>query len=337
MKNREIQYLEFDKLETIPRVAGLLPCELASRYHALPVAGDGERITVAMANPDDKEGREAIFAVLGPSVCFVRADDKVIDRLLVKFWDMENERSLELLLWIPTNSSLNEVKTYSNDLAALLGAHISQFETPDKGTDSFIALSSEIEQINADIVITGELDQSLLEKLIEKPVKNKSAKRLPTSLLVVRQPSWPIKNILLVLRTDAQDEIAVDWTVCLARPTRAEVTILPLTLPLRDIDDQDLHMHCSIDTVLISDTEFGKKLRLAAQRLVSSEISGTLRLRQEPPTWQIRFELLENEYDLVIIDCGPPDMLWHSILCEVADPLLSWTDKPMLITKSATV
>lgn len=335
MKNREIQYLELNKLETIPRVARLLPFELASRLHALPVAEDGQGITVAMANPYDKKAREAISAVLGPSVCFVRANDKAINRLLVKFWKKEDEHSLELLLWLPTNSSAIQIITYAKHLASLLGAHISQLEIPPNGSDSSLALSFEIEHKNADIVFLGELNRSLIEKFVEEPAKKTYTNQFLSSLLVVREPRWPIKGILLVLRNDASDETALYWTLSLARPTRAEVTILPITLPTPIINDWDFCIWCSIDTFLTSDTEWGKNLRLAAQQLVSSEISGTIRLRQEPPVWQIRLELLENEYDLVIIDCGPPDMLWHSIMGEVVNPLLSWTDLPKLITKSA--
>jgi hypothetical protein len=336
MKNREIQYLEVNKLETIPKVAGLLPCELACRYHALPVAEDRGRITVAMADPDDKEAREAILAVLGHSVCFIRADDKVIDRLLVKFWEKGKKKSLELLLWIPTNSTFLEVKTYADNLAALLRAHLNQFESPDNTTNSFTALCAEIEQLKADTLILGELDQLLLKRLVEIPVRNKTAKQLPTSLMVVRKPRWPIKNILLVFRNDEPDEIALDWTVSLARLTQAAVTILPLTLPTPIIYDQNLRMRRSIDSVLTSDTKLGKKLRLTAQRLVSAKIYGILCLRQETPTLQIRFELLENEYDLVIIDCGFPDRLWHLIMGEVVNPVISWPDLPMLISKSST-
>ena len=333
MRNREKQYLEFNKLETIPRLARLLPPDLASRYHALPVAEDGARVTVAMADPDDKEAREAILAVLGPSVCVVRADAQVIDRLIAEFWEKASNRALELLLWVPTKSIATEVESYADHLAALLGAHLNQFETSCTGNEAYRALTSEIEHIKADIVVLGEFEQSILERLIEGPPQNKLADQLPTSLLVVRQPRWPIKNILLILRNETIDETAVDWTVCLARPSGADVTILPLTIPVPAMYDQRPRMRCSIDTILTSDTKLGKKLRLVAQRLVNSEINGTLRLRQEPPTWQIRFELLENDYDLVVIDCEPPDKLWHWILGELVNPLLSWTDRPVLVTK----
>jgi nucleotide-binding universal stress UspA family protein len=331
MKNQDT-YLEINRLETNPKLAGLLPRELAFHYHALPVAEDGERITVAMAEPNDKAAREAIMGVLGSSACVVRADAQIIDGILAEFWKKASNPSLELLYCVPTRAFADQVEAYASNLADLLGAHISQFETSKTGHEAYRALTAEIEHIKADIVVLGEFEQSFLKELIEGPPENKLADQLPTLLLVVRQPRWPLKNILLIIRNDGIDETALDWAVWLARPSGAAVTILPLTIPVPTKYDQDPRLSFSIDTLLTSDSKLGKKLRSVAQRLVNSEIKGTLRLRQESPTWQIRFELLENDYDLVVIDCEPSNRLWHWILDELVNPLLSWTDRPVLFT-----
>ena len=47
-----------------PLVARRLPAELARRFHALPIAEDNGRITVAMADPDDVVARQAIASAL---------------------------------------------------------------------------------------------------------------------------------------------------------------------------------------------------------------------------------------------------------------------------------
>lgn len=333
MKRQDTQYLNFNKLETISRVARLLPREVANRYHALPVAANGAQITVAMANPDDKEARETINAIFGPSVCLVRADAVVIDKLLAEYYQEVSDRSPELLIWEPIKPISSEIKIYTDQLATLLDAHLSRFETSCVDDQAYKSLISEIGHIQAELVILGEFEGPILEKSIKGPPEYKLTDKLPSSLLVVRQPSWPLKHILLILRNDARDETAVDWTVTLARLSGAYVTILPLTLKLPALDNWDSPVRCSIDTILTSETTFGKKLRFVAQRLANSEISAVLRLRQEPPTWQIRFELLENEYDLIVINSEPQDDLWHWILDELVNPLLSWTDRSVLVTK----
>lgn len=336
MKDQDTQYLEINKLEANPRLNRLLPRELACRYNALPVAGDGHNITVAMANPNDRIAREGVIGFLGASACVVRADIQVIEGLLDAFWKKESTSSLELLYWTHSQVFSDQVGAYASMLANMLGAHINQFETSKTSDEAVAEFLSELEQINANLVILGEVEQSILERLIERHPDDKQARQLPTSILVFRQPCWPIKNILLVLRSDAINETAVDWCICLACSSGARVTILPLILPVEVTNDQNPLMCSCADTYLSVDSPQGVKLRSVAQRLVNSEISGTMRLRQESPTWQIRFELLENDYDLVIIDYEPPERLWHWILAEIVNPLFCWTDKPVLITKPFT-
>lgn len=258
MKNRETSYLDFNRLEAIPRLTGLLPHDLACRYHALPVAEDGERITVAMADPDDKDAREAIMAVLGPSACVVRADAQVIDSLLAKFWEKASNPTSELLLWASTRAFADEIEVYAEDLATLLGAHLSRFETPKTGNEAYRALTSEVKRTKADIVILGSNEQTTLNRLLEVRPEYTLADRLPTSLLVVRQPCWPIINVLLVLRNEGKEETAVDWTVRFAQPSCADVTVLPLTIPAPAMCDQDPRLSYSIDTLLTSDSKLKK-------------------------------------------------------------------------------
>ena len=166
MKYRESHYLEFDNMEVIPRIARLLPRELASRYHALPVADDGKRITVAMADPDNDEAREAIIAVLGPSTIIVRTNAQFIDKFLAEFWDRATNRPPELLLWLPKKSIMTGIETYAEYIATLLGAHLNHFETADMGDKACRALVSEIENIKADIVVLGEWEQTITERLM---------------------------------------------------------------------------------------------------------------------------------------------------------------------------
>lgn len=58
-------YLARDQQATEPDLAQRLPPHVAMRYHALPLAEDNGRITVAMADPDDADAREAIVAARG--------------------------------------------------------------------------------------------------------------------------------------------------------------------------------------------------------------------------------------------------------------------------------
>ena len=53
---RKTAYLTLDELTADRELARRLPPDLAWRYHALPLAEDNGRVTVAMADPDDDRG-----------------------------------------------------------------------------------------------------------------------------------------------------------------------------------------------------------------------------------------------------------------------------------------
>ena len=90
-------YLALDEVAEDPQVARRLPPDLAWRLHALPVAEDNGRITVAMANPDDPNARDAVIAALGAVACVVRADPSLIDLHLARIWGERTTRPLGLV------------------------------------------------------------------------------------------------------------------------------------------------------------------------------------------------------------------------------------------------
>ncbi len=52
-------YLTIDVIDSSPRLASKLPSHLARQYHAIPIASDKKRVTVAMANPEDPVAKQA--------------------------------------------------------------------------------------------------------------------------------------------------------------------------------------------------------------------------------------------------------------------------------------
>lgn len=332
MKNSEKQYLDIFNLQSFRGFNRLFSPNLASRYRVIPLAEEGSQVTVAMANPDNREAREAILTALGPSVYVVRVDGDVIDSLLTKFCKNTNYCSLDLALWMPNKNISPEVEIYANHLADLLGAHLRHFVPTTLSNKGYQPVSPETAFTEAGDIRLEEQERSNNKELIDKFPAKKIVDRHINSLLVVRQPRWPIKNFLLILRNTSVDETAIDWTIRIARSCRAKVTILPISIPVPTMYQRYYAMVSNMDKILSPDTDFGKNLRLVAQILVNSEVNGTLRLRQESPTWQIRFELLESEYDLVVIDQKPSNTFWNWILDELTNPLLSWTERPVLIT-----
>ena len=330
MKEQLQHYLEIDHLESNLRLARQFPPDLARRYHALPISKDGERITVAMADPKDIKAREAVMTTLGKSTCIVQADANIIDKLVDELWPENIDHSLKFLSWGPSDSIGAVVRTYAQTLSAKLGAHLNQFETSATGRGAYRALVEESELFRADMVIFRAPSQSLFTRLVGKPGENILIDLLPVSSLLVYGFCWPIRNILLVIRNEESDETSLEWTLSLAKPFSACVTVLPITIPVPAFYT---HLQPDVPTLLTTDCPLGRKMRRVARRLVDWEIEGTIRLRNEEPIDQIHREVIEGHHDLIVISAEPKDWLSRRFFGNLVDSLLSWADRPLLIAK----
>lgn len=328
MKKQVQYYLELNRLEPNLQLARLLPPDLALRYHALPVAKDGERITVAMADPNDIKAREAVLTTLGKATCIVQADVNAIDGLLEDLWHENINHTLNFLTWLPSDSLGAVVKTYAQNLSALLGASLSHFETSKTGRGAYRSLVEETKLVRADMVIFRAPCQSLLKRLVRGSDEYMMTELLPVSSLLVYGFRWPIKKILLVIRNEESDETPLNWTLNLAKASDAFVTVLPITIPVPGIY---AHIQPDVPTLLTTDCPLGRKMRWVAHRLADWEIEGSLRLRNESPNDQIRCEVIEGDHDVIVIAAEPQNRLRGWIHGELVKPLLSWADRPVLV------
>lgn len=286
-----------------------------------------------MADAVEREAMREDFLVPGAAALVNLADALYAGRPTDKFGKIEDNQPLEFLLWLPDKSKSLEIESYARHIAFSLGAHLTKCETNIRLDKRCKALSSEIDQKGADIFILGPCKQTNLEKLVEGHLENRLAAQLQTSLWFVRSPIWPIKNILLILSDGRMQQSAVDWAVTIARTWASKVTVLPLILPLPAMYAQVRRMRFSMESLLASGSKLGEELRLVSQRMVNAGIDATLRIRQETPAWQIRSELAENDYDLVVIDGEPPNKLFNWIQGELVNTFLLRTDRSVLVAK----
>jgi hypothetical protein len=334
MKNQVNRYLELDRLEANPQLARRIPPALARRYHVIPVGKDGERVTVAMADPNDSKARDAVMTTLGKSTCIVQADESAIDRLLDELWPENMDHRLHLLSWAPPDSIGAVVKTYAQTFSAMLDARHNEFETQMTGNAAYKALSEETELTSADMVIYRAPRQSLLKEIIGIAEENRLIDLLPVSSLLVYGFRWPIRNILLVIRNDDTDETSLSWTLNIAKPCSAYVTVLPITIPVPPVYAD---IQPDVPTLLTVDYPLGHKMLQVSRRLVDWEIEGTIRLRNELPNEQIRCEAHEGNHDLIVIAEEPQSLLKRRLIGELITPLLTWADRPLLIAKPRRV
>jgi len=327
-----MDYLELKKLQTNSRLMRLLPADIARKYHALPISTDGSKITIAMAHPEDVDACKVVTSAIGAPSCLVQVDQQQIDRILAEVWPQNPTSPLRLLLWNPTSIDLEDIQPYAEKLAELLDAHLMLANTPWCGVKSFDEFVQQAERFNPDLIIFQIPNPPLMKRLLVDFAVNKLIDRLPSSILVVKNPIMPFTRLLLVIREghDANDS-AVDWLIRLAHCSHAAVTIMPLVPPVPEMYGRLIQNN--LPALLTSNDPLGKKLRSIAHRLEAAEIEGIFKLRNGPPLEQIRCEMFETNTDLVIIAAEPKSHIWRWVLGELVNDLYVWFDRPLLITK----
>jgi len=308
-----------------------LPPAVAFRYHALPLAGDSDHITVAMAEPDDAIALAAVADALGTQPYVVHGDPEAIDELLAEIWPEESYHALHLLVYHQASPIADQVQAYAQCLADLLGGHLAEFQAT---TEEDATLDDLIKAAHSyDLVVLGESDQTLIERLLTGAEDLKAAEQMPSSVLLARQPRQPLRHILLIIRGQETDDVAVDWAVRLAQPSQANITALAVVSHMPATCDHMTRMQHGLAQWLATDTTLGRQMRRIAQHLVKWETRGTLRFRQGPAETQIQREGLEGEHDLIVIAADPSPWWSRRLMGELVTPLLRWVDRPVLVAK----
>ncbi len=180
------------------------------------------------------------------------------------------------LVCVPESAEGAAVQIYSRYLHTLLGGQVSHVSMTAKDGLGRIKQAA----CDCDLVVFCEPEQSCLERVATGRPCLQVIDQVPTSLLVVRRPRQPIKQILLILRVEETDEAAVEWVGCLARPSDAVVTILPIVPSMPAMYSLGNRLQTGLGVLLSPNTPSGKHLRRIAQQLVCLQIVSDLHLRQ---------------------------------------------------------
>lgn len=327
------EHLAFKDLALEPRLARRLPAELARRFHALPLAEDRGRITVAMADPNDPVAREAVTAALGPSACVVRCDADAIDSLLAQIWGTEARQSLRVLACVRSGPQPPPpLAHYAEALSCLLAAQLEWLTLEE----ALASLEGEAANGEHDLYILPDSAHPLLLRLLSSTdrMENRATPGgLQPAALVVREPRWPVDRILLLLCGQERDHAAVDWVLHLAHKAHGRVTVLAVVPPVPAMYGQRSRIGDGLPGLLTANSRLGQQMRQVARNLVAWEIDATLRLREGPPADQIRRELAAGNYDLVAVAGRPCSAVQRWLQGDEASDVLHWTSRPVLVTR----
>jgi len=221
-------------------------------------------------------------------------------------------------------------RAYAQYLHDLLGGEINYAPISAKEDVTHIKQAA----VNCDLVVLGEPEQLGLERPLTGHPYEKFVTRLPTSFLWARRPRYPIQNILLILRLEKTDDAALEWGARIAKPSGATITILPIVPSLPVMYSLGNRIQTGLDMLLSSNTPAGQHLRRLAKRMAGWQVNSDLHLRQGEPELQIREEVAEGAYDLIVIGAESYGRLQRLLLGELVGSMLHWVERPLLIARS---
>jgi nucleotide-binding universal stress UspA family protein len=291
-------------------------------------------MAIAITSSNEEKACEIISTGLEMQPSVLQGDPATIDKQWI---DPQPEESwhipLHILVYHQSSPIAKEIETYARYLSNLLHGQLGYYQTEIKTN---IHLNDLAERVNHEhnLVIFGEPNRSWLKQLLTDPAGCQAVKRLPTSVLVVRQPRWPLQRILLITQGLETDNIAVDWLLRLAQPSHAAVTVLALCPEIPPMYQQAMaDIPRGLSEWLITSTPLGQRLRRIVERLENWEIEENLRFRQGVSEQQIQSEVDEGDYDLIVTAADPSDWWLRRLLGEVVNPLLRWTHRSVLVAK----
>jgi nucleotide-binding universal stress UspA family protein len=278
-----------------------------------------------MADPQDESAREALRAELHVDPFIVQGDQVAIDSLIDKIWTTqsgidEDRRIMVLIDESMCSGQVTEVtlrahwRTYFESLACMLHANLTYYP----GQDSQMTVVGLNCQHQFDILVLQEPDFNLMKKT-------------GTSQLVLSSPRWPIKRILFVIEGNRGDDCAAEWVLEFARSSRASVTVLTIVPPLPAMYFGLMSMNQGLPEILKADTPLGRQLRKISHQLQEYDIDGNLRLREGSASIQLRLELIEQDYDLIISSADGRGKWKNWLERKILAPLLQWDECPVLL------
>lgn len=333
MRDSVTSYLEVKGIKANWKVAARLPFDLACQWHALPIAEEHGHITVAMANPEDKQARDIITSELGVPVFTVQANLDSIDELIAEIWTKRADQGLKMSLWKLSHPDSEILDTYAHRVSNLLGGELEQLLLSGISYNAYHEAIEELARDKTDLVICEKPTQKFLDRLFSGSTDDMLLKDCPATILFAGDHRLPIGNILLVIQGVGCDVPATNWAIRFAEHTSAHLVVLPVTVPIPVMYGEMQHERHKSNSLLNSGCPTSLGIRKIMHQFMDLGIQGTLKLRNESPELQIWWEFLEGDYDLVII--GAESQAWERKIfaSEIVYPTYLKISAPLLVAK----
>jgi hypothetical protein len=271
-------WIDLAQLEPNLALVNRLPAGLLHYYQVLPLAVDGERISVAMVYPGNQTAIAVLRELLGAEIVPVQTSVEAMQANLAAILPSP-EQTTRLLLWNAQPVRSPQVSQMAAALAQAGGMSITELATPAISVSEVLVAAGE-----------GGFGLAVLALPAHAPFID-LVQRANAPLLAVQPTARPLQRMLVVLRGFAADLKLVQWAAALAGSTEAQITLLPLATA--DV--------LSLRPLLDEATTEGRHLRRCIQLLGAGQSAARLCVRTGPAAQQIAAELAAHTYDLVAL------------------------------------
>jgi len=221
----------------------------------------------------------------------------------------------------------SQIDNFAHQIALLLGIQVGRHSYHAGGSDQSLAMEFVPEFDNPDMIILGVPDY-------RRVIERKLFARVPISMMVVKHPYWPVKNLLLVLQDEEADDYAIEWSFLFAQRSGATITVLPILSPVPLMYAGMNHMSHNLSLLMASSSPLGCKMRKIVQRIEDLRVTGSIRFRYEAPDWQIQSEAAAGSYELIVVGCDLGSRFRNVIEGDIVCSVLDWAELPVLVAQS---
>lgn len=198
----------------------------------------------------------------------------------------------------------------------------------------------EVESANPpDLLLYGEPERPCWQRWFGICPALRLVENAPSSVLVMRQVHqhrvWTLKRILLILRADPSDEVAIEWVQRLAVAARADVYVLPIIPPIPAMYRYG-QIPLQAEVILSPSTYSGAQMRRLAALCQQWGVRGELLLKDNEPDRRMAWAADSSDCDLIVISEEPYHWLQRRFWGELVRPLLRHVHRPILIAKAPT-
>jgi nucleotide-binding universal stress UspA family protein len=334
-----MKYLETNQLPADTSLARRLPANLAFRYHVLPLSEDQDRVTVAMADPEDEAVRNEVASYFGGLLYVVQSDRDRIDAKLLEIWPETlpvkplsvlvcSEEKSRMAGRIRADQHLDSYESFVGNFCHATNAQVNRFELSYDSRLLRRKLVNAFSEGGYDLAVVRRTSQTILDRFFLSSPEAALSGQIGCSVLIIQQPRWPLRQMLLALRFDQVDESAVKWAAYLASLFQAAVTILPITplFPAR--------YDFAVYEMLSPETVIGKRFHDLIQCFGDLQIPYLVHHHNDLPARQLSTEIGARNYDLVVIGAEPARAAERWLSGGLIKPLLMSAGCPVMITKS---